>query len=87
MNGTIIISEDTEYKIIDESYEDDYGCLVSNYVVYSRLNKKKKEKWKRYSPDSQRALSYHSALKYIPRKLKKCKECGHLNYEPFKFKD
>jgi len=69
-----------QYKIVDESYEDDYGSHKSNHVVYKKVN----NQWQRESPECY-ALSRMDAEGFIPRIVKTCKECGHHSYEPIKY--
>lgn len=73
---------DKEYKIVDESFEDDYGSHKSNYVVYSR--DLASTDWKQESPGYY-ALGRMEAEHFIPRKIKTCKECGHITFEPIRF--
>jgi len=72
---TVTIGEDV-YTLKDESYEDDYGSLRTNYVVYKNNTK--------ITPGYY-ALDMYSAMEYIPHKIKVCESCGHKSREMIKF--
>lgn len=65
-----------EYKAVDESYEDDYGSLVSNMVTYRR--KIGDEEWERISSPN---FNYYTPQN-VPEYVKKCECCGHEELIP-----
>lgn len=77
LNGVKTSEGVFDYKIANESYEDDYGSYRANYVAYKRAGNKK---WERITPEWF-ALSSSEAEDYLPHMKKQCKECGHVTYE------
>lgn len=67
---------DVLYSIHNESYEDDYGCLVENFVPYRTAAHRK-----RLSPSTM-ALSYMEAERYITfGEWHKCHHCGSTYFQ------
>ena len=70
------------YKIVDESYEDDYGSLRSDNVVYKKQGgANSKSIWLRVTPECY-ALSISQAEDHMPKIVETCKTCGHTTYNP-----
>ncbi len=68
-----------QYKIEDQSYEDDYGSYVSNCVTYRR--EVGQTRWVRITPETY-ALSQWDAENYIPHYTHTCPTCGHQKTLP-----
>lgn len=69
--------EGITYEIENDSFTDEYGRLVSDYVPY-KIEKGIRE---RLSPETY-ALSRGEAEQYVPRLEVVCPTCKHITYNP-----